>query len=84
VAAVIGTVTGPFAGAIARGFQSCCWRFSLSLFPYCLGILLLGAALQMIPLPFSRIERLFRLAAWTFGCLGWFAGAVASFLHAFS
>lgn len=84
VAAVIGTVSGPFTGAIARGFQACCWRFSLSVFPYCLGILLSGVALQIIPLPFRRGERPFRLVAWTLGWLGWFAGAVASFLHALS
>ncbi len=30
-----GAVSGPFTGAMARDFQSCCWRNSLQLAPYC-------------------------------------------------
>ena len=33
VAATVGSLSGPFTGAIARGFQKCCWQFSLTLFP---------------------------------------------------
>lgn len=32
--AAIGSFSGPFAGAIARGFQPCCLAFSLRLLPF--------------------------------------------------
>src|SRR4051812_25364098 len=51
-AATLGTVSGPFTGAIARHFQSCCWQFSLTLFPYCALFLAAGVIAQIIPLPF--------------------------------
>jgi len=84
VAATVGTVSGPFAGAIARHLQSCCWRFSLAVFPYC--ALFLGASLlsQIVPLPFQRFERTVRLTMWCIGLLGWFGGALVSFAHALS
>jgi hypothetical protein len=82
VAAVVGSVSGPFTGAIARNLQSCCWRFSLQLFPWCAALLAVGTVLQVVPLPFVRGERLVRLGAWCVGCLGWFGGGVVSFGHA--
>jgi hypothetical protein len=79
--AAVGAFTGPFAGAIARGFQRCCWEFSLGLFPYC-GAFLAGALiLQIVPLP-ARHQRAVRLTAWCIGLAGWFAGIPVSFLHA--
>ena len=84
IKATLGAVSGPFTGAIARHFQSCCWRFSLGLFPYCAVFLGVGLLFQPIPLPFPRIERGVRLMMWCIGLLGWFAGAPASFLHALS
>jgi hypothetical protein len=83
-AATFFTFLGPFTGAIARQFQSCCWKFSLGLAPYCAGCLLIGAICQVVPLPFRRGERQFRIAAWVLGLLGWFLGAPVSFLHALS
>lgn len=84
VAATVGAVTGPFTGAIARHFQSCCWQFSLSLFPYCALLLGGGVVCQVIPLPFRRGERIVRLALWCLGLLGWFGGVLISFGHALS
>lgn len=82
-AATLGAVTGPFTGAIARHFQGCCLKASLSLFPYCLIFLLGGAALQLIP-RHTGAWRPIRLSLWTLGLLGWFGGSLVSFLHAFS
>jgi hypothetical protein len=83
-AATIGVVTGPFTGAIARHFQSCCLQFSLSILPWCALILGVGVLFQIVPLPFQRFARATRLALWCIGLLGWFGGALASFLHALS
>jgi hypothetical protein len=84
VAAAIGAFSGPFTGAIARGFQSCCWRFALSLFPVCGAILGGGLLFQLVPIPFRRIERPIRISTWCVGLFGWFAGVPVSFLHALS
>ena len=74
--------SGPLTGAVARGFQPCCWQFSLSLLPYCGSILGIGFLFQLIPLHFGRLERGFRLTTWTLGLLGWFGGVLMSFGHA--
>lgn len=84
VAATLGTVSGPFTGAIARRFQSCCWKFSLSIFPYCAAVLAVGVMSQLVPMPAPSIEKPLRLTLWSLGLLGWFAGAVVSFGHALS
>jgi len=84
VATVLFTFAGPFAGAIARHFQSCCWRFSLSLFPFCAAFLMVGVVCQLVPVPFRRGQQVFRMVAWILGLLGWFLGAPVSFLHALS
>jgi hypothetical protein len=84
LAATIGSFSGPFAGAIARNFQSCCWKFSVSLFPYCAAFLLGGGLLQFVPIPWSSAERPVRLTAWVIGLLGWFGGVVVSYAHALS
>jgi hypothetical protein len=84
VAAVLLSSSGPFAGAIARHFQSCCWHYSLRLSPFCAAFLVFGIFCQMLPFPFTSLERPFRLGSWTLGLLGWFAGVPISFLHALS
>jgi hypothetical protein len=84
VAATVGSISGPFTGAIARHFQSCCWRFSVALFPYCAALLLGGFGFQFVPIPRRSVEGPIRLAAWIAGLLGWFGGAVVSFGHALS
>lgn len=83
-AATFGAVTGPFTGAIARQCQSCCWKFSLAIFPYCALFLGAGFLSQIIPLPFRRFDRTIRLTIWCIGLLGWFGGGVVSFAHALS
>jgi len=65
---------GPFTGAIARHFQSCCWRFSPGLFPYCAALLLGGFGFQFVPIPRRSVEGPIRLVAWMAGLLGWFGG----------
>jgi hypothetical protein len=82
LAAAFGAFSGPFAGAIARGFQSCCWKFSLGLFPVCAAFLGGGLMMQIVPLPAFRRQRAVRLTAWCVGLAGWFAGIPVSFLHA--
>jgi hypothetical protein len=84
LAAAVGSFSGPFTGAIARGFQSCCWRFSVGVFPYCGALLLAGFVFQFVPIPWVSGERWLRLMAWSIGLLGWFAGGLVSFGHALS
>src|SRR5436305_14302722 len=84
VAATVGSVSGPFTGAIARHFQSCCWQFSVTLFPYCALFLGVGVLAQIVPLPFQRFEHTVRLTFWCIGLVGWFGGALVSFAHALS
>lgn len=84
IAATLGTISGPFTGAIARNFQPCCRSFSLALFPYCAAILAAGVVAQVIPLPFQRFAHPLRLVFWCVGLLGWFGGALLSFAHALS
>jgi len=81
IAAALGAFSGPFTGAIARGFQRCCWEFSLGLFPFCGAVLGAGLLMQIIPLPVWH-QRTVRLTAWGIGLAGWFAGIPVSFLHA--
>ncbi|HEU5125827.1 MAG TPA: hypothetical protein VFW05_17380 [Verrucomicrobiae bacterium] len=84
VGATFGVVSGPFTGAIARHFQSCCRQFSIALLPYCAAILGAGIFFQIVPLPFQRFERVVRITFWSIGLLGWFGGALVSFMHALS
>jgi hypothetical protein len=84
VAASVGCLSGPFTGAIARHFQSCCWQFSVSLLPYSAAFLLGGIAFQFVPLPGQVVQRSLRLVAWSVGLFGWFGGGVVSFGHALS
>lgn len=84
LAATIGSLSGPFTGAIARHFQTCCWQFSLMLSPYCGAVLLAGLVFQFVPIPWQSFERRVRLVIWSVGLLGWFGGGVISFGHALS
>jgi len=84
VAATVGAVSGPFTGAIARHFQSCCWHCSVSIFPYCALFLGAGVLGQLIPLPLGHFEIPVRLTMWCIGLLGWFGGVLVSLAHALS
>lgn len=84
MSAALGSITGPFTGAIARHFQSCCWQFSMSILPYSAALLAIGVLAQIVALPCKCCERAMRLTAWCLGLLGWFAGVVISFAHALS
>jgi hypothetical protein len=84
VLATIGCVSGPFTGAIARQWGSCCLRASLELFPYCAVILVVGFAVQFVPLPFGRFSQPLRLTVWALTLFGWFAGGIVSLGHALS
>jgi hypothetical protein len=84
LAVSVGSFAGPFTGAMARDFQSCCWQNSLQLAPYCGGVLVLGTLLQWIPRSLQAGQRTLRLAFWILGWLGWFGGGVISFAHALS
>jgi hypothetical protein len=83
-AATVGSVSGPFTGAIARQCQSCCWQFSVTVFPYSAAFLLGGVTFQFVPIPWRAGQRPLRLVVWSLGLLGWFGGGVVSFLHALS
>src|SRR5690349_2831639 len=73
-ASTLGTISGPFSGAIARQLQSCCLQFSLPLLPCCAGFLVGGIAFQFIPHPWPSIERPLRFTIWSLGLLGWLGG----------
>lgn len=78
------TIAGPLTGAISRGFQGCCLRFSLLVMAYCAPVLLVGATLQFICIPDRRWLRVVKLVFWTVGWFVWFAGGILSFGHALS
>lgn len=80
----LGTITGPLTGAISRGFQSCCLRFSLTVMAYCALPLLLGVGLQFLHPGERKWLRVVRMSAWIVGWLAWFLGGIFSFLHALS
>lgn len=82
LAATAGAISGPFTGAIARQFQSCCLEFSVRLLPYCVLSLLGGILFQFVPLKPKRYERGIRLMVWCLGLFGWFFGGIISFGHA--
>ncbi|MCL4694183.1 MAG: hypothetical protein KJ060_16935 [Candidatus Hydrogenedentes bacterium] len=78
------TMAGPLTGAISRGFQGCCLRFSLLVMTYCAPVLLVCVGLQFIRIPDWRWRRVARLVFWTLGWFIWFAGGILSFGHALS
>jgi hypothetical protein len=83
-ATTLGTILGPMTGAISREFQGCCLEFSLSLAPYCLAALLLGAGVQVVVPPKPAWLAPVRVIAWLAGWLVWFGGGIVSFGHALS
>lgn len=82
--ATAGTITGPLTGAISRGFQGCCLRFSLTVMAYCGPLLLIGVVTQFSNLPDHKWLRVMQMVLWTLGWLVWFMGGILSFGHALS
>ena len=82
VQTTLGTITGPLTGAIARGFQGCCFKFSMMLMLYCAPILMIGIGMQFIRLPDKKWVKVVQMICWVFGWLIWFGGGVLSYGHA--
>jgi hypothetical protein len=80
--ATLGTITGPLTGAISRGFQGCCLRFSLTVMAYCAPLLLIGVVIQFVGSSRHRWLRITRMILWVLGWLVWFLGGILSFGHA--
>jgi hypothetical protein len=80
----LGTITGPLTGAISRGFQPCCLKFSLTVMLYCAPVLLIGVLVQFISLPDETWLNVVRMSLWILGWLVWFLGGIVSFAHALS
>jgi len=80
----LASITGPMTGAISRGSQGCCLEFSLTLLPYCGGILLMGIIPQFVKWPFQRFAPACRYTLWILGWSGWFLSGIISFGHALS
>jgi hypothetical protein len=73
---------GPFAGGVAREWQSCCAANSLALAPYASALLAAGVAAQFLLVPVSPWRARLRLFVWGAAWLGWFLFGVLSYLHA--
>ena len=82
VQTTLGTITGPMTGAIARGFQSCCLKFSLFLMMFCAPMLIIGIGLQYVRLPDKIWVKVIRMFCWVLGWLIWFGGGIVSYGHA--
>jgi hypothetical protein len=80
----LGTVAGPFTGALSRGLQACCLQFSLTLTIVCGPALLVGILMQFVNFSAQNDYRPLRLVFWVAGWLIWFAGGIVSFAHALS
>jgi hypothetical protein len=80
--AVLGTVTGPFTGALSRPGQPFCLQTALSLLPWCVLGIGLAVGGQFVPVRFPRLGPAIRMAVWILGLLIWFAASVASLLTA--
>ncbi len=78
----VAPLSGPFLGAIAREWQSCCTANSLSLLPVAAAALAAGCLLQFVPLPAGPGWERVRLSCWTAGWLIWFGSGIFSLGHA--
>ncbi len=78
----LGTIAGPFTGAIARRGQGCCLAASLNIAMFCGPILATGVLFQLLPEPTTPWGGAPRLLLWACGWFVWFAGGTLSFLHA--
>jgi len=59
-----GVIRGPFAGAVARDWQSCCADSSWSIAPYAISSVAFGLAVQLLFHPQSRVLSIGRSVIW--------------------
>jgi hypothetical protein len=59
-------------------------EFSLSLFPWCGGAVILATVVHIVVLPGAWWRGTLRVIAWVTGLFIWFAGGIVSFGHALS
>jgi len=78
----LGVLLGPFAGAVARDWQSCCAANSWSIAPYAVGVLALALVMQVTIRSQARSARIARATLWWIGCSAWFLAAILSYGHA--
>ena len=76
-----GVLLGPFAGAVARDWQSCCAENSWSIFPWGVGAVAIALLSQLIPPRRAWLAGV-RYVLWTFGTAFWFLFAILSYMHA--
>ena len=75
-------ILGPFAGAYARDWQSCCARWSWQLLPFAAGALALGFLVQARVAPTGRMAVIVRKLVWVLCTAAWFVAALLSYAHA--
>lgn len=76
-------LAGPFAGAVDRGWQSCCTEWSMTLFTIGGPVVLLGALAQVV-IKASGPRNILRYWIWAFALFIWFGLAIPSLIHAAS
>ncbi len=78
----VAPLSGPFIGAIARDWQSCCAANSWSLLPVAGAALAVACLVQFLPLGAGRAWDRLRPSCWTAGWLIWFGSGIFSLGHA--
>ncbi|MFN0243111.1 MAG: hypothetical protein ACKVWV_09500 [Planctomycetota bacterium] len=78
----LAALIGPFAGPIARDWQSCCAENAWTLLPYAAIGPALALSALLVPSPEGRGWSRARLALWIVGWLVWFYSAILSLGHA--
>jgi Mn2+/Fe2+ NRAMP family transporter len=77
------TLSGPFAGAFERDWQSCCAEYSWFLASCVVPIALFGGVLQLLLKP-SKKYNLLRYIIWGLALIPWYASGWFSIMHAIS
>ena len=78
----LAVLLGPMSGAALFPGHSDRLEFSLSILPWSLALLAVGAGLQFAEAPTSLGRSAVRWVGWIAALLGWFGGAVLSDLQA--
>lgn len=77
-----GVLLGPFAGGVAREWQSCCAESSWGLFPYGLAGLVVGVVALVAIRPRSVLRARARATIFGLGWAFWLTTGIFSYLHA--